>query len=304
MPTLSSGSSPPAFSEVIRGPNQYTVRSGDTLMAIGGRLGVKWRDVARANGLANPDRIYPGQHLWIETSRIVPALLRDGIVINIPESILYYFEDGRLVFHAGVGLGKPGQWSTPTGTFTILKRQYEPTWEVPRSIQEEMESEGRTVVAKVPPGPDNPLGEFWLGLSIQGCGVHGTIEPSSIGQYRSHGCIRMHPEDIEQLFPRVLVGTPGQLVYETVKVARVGDRVYLEVHADVYKRSINLFSEAEARLQMLGVPIDWTRVEEVVRKQSGVAEEVTLVAHSSIRPQRSGFIHQRLAMNIRPMAGC
>jgi L,D-transpeptidase ErfK/SrfK len=278
MPTSSSGTSSPVFTEVIRGPIQYTVRSGDTLMAIAGRLGVKWHDVASVNGLAHPDRIYPGQHLWIETSRIVPALLRDGIVINIPESILYYFEDGRLVFHAGVGLGKPGQWSTPTGTFTILKRQYEPTWEVPRSIQEEMESEGRTVVTKVPPGPDNPLGEFWLGLSIPGCGVHGTIEPSSIGQYRSHGCIRMHPEDIEQLFPRVLVGTPGQLVYETVKVARVGDRIYLEVHADVYQRNINLYSEAEARLRMLDVPIDWNRVEEVVRKQSGVAEEVTLAA--------------------------
>ena len=52
----------------------------------------------------------------------------------------------------------------------------------------------------MPPGPDNPLGKHWLGLSIHGYGIHGTIAPSSIYQFRTHGCIRLHPDDIAELF--------------------------------------------------------------------------------------------------------
>lgn len=275
MPTAAMGA-PPVSTEILGGPIEYAVRPGETLMAIAGRLGVKWRTLAEANALANPDRIYPGQRLRIEVTRIVPTVEEDGILINIPEAVLYYFEGGRPVFHAGVGLGKPGRWQTGTGWFTILRKEQHPTWVVPLSIQQEMEVEGRVVLSQVPPGPDNPLGEFWLGLSIPGYGIHGTIEPSSIGQYRSHGCIRMHPDDIRALFPRVRVGTLGVLLYQPVKVAVVGDRVYLEIHPDIYGMKSNPASEAETLLRMLGRPIDWNRVEAVLREQAGVAKAVSL----------------------------
>jgi L,D-transpeptidase ErfK/SrfK len=146
----------------------YEVRQGDTLLAIAGRYGADWQQVARTNGLSHPDRIAPGRRLTVETRRIVPAVRERGVVINLPESMLYYFEQGRLVFQAGVGLGKPGRWRTPTGAFTIISKERHPTWEVPVSIQQEMEAEGRVVLKQVPPGPENPLGEFWLGLSIPG----------------------------------------------------------------------------------------------------------------------------------------
>ena len=71
-------------------------------------------------------------------------------------------------------------------------------WIVPESIQEEMRREGKDVLTRVPPGPDNPLGRHWIGLSIGGIGIHGTIAPSSVYHFRSHGCIRLHPDDVEE----------------------------------------------------------------------------------------------------------
>lgn len=284
-PAVSLGSSP-ASTQLMGGPIEYTVRPGETLLAIAGRLGVNWHAVAEANALGNPDHIYPGQRLRVDTTRIVPATHEDGILINIPEAVLYYFEGGRVVFHAGVGLGKPIQWETPTGRFTILRKDQHPTWVVPRSIRQEMAAEGQVVLTQVPPGPNNPLGEFWLGLTIPGYGIHGTIEPSSLGRYRSHGCIRMHPDDIRTLSHHVRLGTPGALLYQPVKVAQVRDQVYLEVHPDVYGRNIDVSREAEAILRTVDVPIDWNRAADVVRRQAGVPELISLQS-------RRVFSHRR-----------
>jgi L,D-transpeptidase ErfK/SrfK len=95
-----------------------------------------------------------------------------------------------------------------------------------------------TVKTRVPPGPDNPLGQYWLGLSLAGYGVHGTLAPTSIDRFRSHGCIRLHPDDIADLFGRVPIGTPGHIIYTPLRLARLtNDRIWLEVHRDVFKRA-------------------------------------------------------------------
>jgi L,D-transpeptidase ErfK/SrfK len=267
----------------------YEVRGGDTVLAIAGRYGADWQQVARTNGLSHPDRITPGRRLTVETRRIVPAVRERGVVINLPEAMLYYFERGRLVFQAGVGLGKPGRWRTPTGAFTIISKERHPTWEVPVSIQREMEAEGRVVLTRVPPGPENPLGEYWLGLSIPGYGIHGTIAPSSIGQFRSHGCIRLHPDDIRSLFSLVAVGTPGELVYEPVKVALSAGRAYLEAHPDVYGFKRPRLSDVEAALRSLDVPVDWQRVTAVLATRSRTAEVVSLEAAQGRADRKEGL---------------
>ncbi|MDO9116489.1 MAG: L,D-transpeptidase family protein [Nitrospira sp.] len=274
----SSGGMLPVFTEVIERTMDYQVRSGDTVLGIAGRFGADWQAVAQANGLRNPDRIYPGQRLMVEMRRIVPGLLEHGVIINVPEAMLYYFENGRVVFYAGVGLGKPGRWRTPTGPFVVRTKERHPTWEVPLSIQQEMEAEGRVVLTRVPPGPENPLGEFWLGLSIPGYGIHGTIAPASIGHYQSHGCIRMHPDDIRRLFALVAVGTPGALVYHPVKVAREESRVSVEAHPDVYGFNRPRLREVEAALRALDVPLDWNRVSQILTKPNRMAERVSLEA--------------------------
>ncbi len=263
------------FTEVVEDAIEYQVQRGDTLLAIAGRFGANWQVVASANSLRNPDRLYPGQRVTVVIRRITPSLLQDGIVINIPEAVLYYFRNGHVVFSAGVGLGQPGRWRTPTGRFKIISKKRHPIWEVPISIQREMEAEGRVVLTRMPPGPDNPLGEFWLGLSIPGYGIHGTIAPSSIGQYQSHGCIRMHPEDMSRLFSLVEVGTPGFLAYDPVKIAIAGKRLYLETHPDVYGIQRPCLREIEASLRALGISVDWVRVTHLLRAPTRIAEVIS-----------------------------
>jgi L,D-transpeptidase ErfK/SrfK len=98
-----------------------------------------------------------------------------------------------------VAVGKPSSPS-PTGTFEIVSRVVDPTWYGPHQV--------------VAPGPSNPLGTRWLGLSEKGYGIHGTNAPGSIGKSASHGCIRMRKHDIEELFNVVRVGDKVELVSE------------------------------------------------------------------------------------------
>ena len=113
------------------------------------------------------------------------------IVVSIPDRKLAVLENGRIVKVYTVAVGKPST-PTPDGRFQIENKIPNPTWYTPGKI--------------VPPGPANPLGTRWLGLSVAGFGIHGTNVPSSIGHAASHGCIRMAKSDIEELYSRVQVG--------------------------------------------------------------------------------------------------
>lgn len=122
------------------------------------------------------------------------------IIINVPARRLSLVEGETLVRAYPVAVGRP--WTqTPRGQFRILQKAKDPTW-APK---------GRPAV---PPGPGNPLGHRWMRISPDGYGIHATNEPGSIGLARSHGCIRMSREDAEDLFDRVRVGTPVEIVYD------------------------------------------------------------------------------------------
>ena len=100
-----------------------------------------------------------------------------------------------------------GTWEypTPLGTFAVVDKQYNPWWYPPSS-------EWARGLKPVPPGPGNPLGTRWMGLSVYGVGIHGTPDAASIGYSASHGCIRMHIWDAEWLFEQVQLGTPVVIV--------------------------------------------------------------------------------------------
>ncbi|MEO6696922.1 MAG: L,D-transpeptidase, partial [Gammaproteobacteria bacterium] len=236
--------------------------------------------LARDNGLDSNSRLQPGQALLIDNRHIIPKQLEDGILINLPQRMLFLLQGGSPVVYYPVGLGKP-DWSTPTGEFTVLVKEENPTWDVPISIQEEMRREGKAVKTKVPPGPDNPLGKYWLGLSLSGLGIHGTIAPTSIYQFRSHGCIRLHPDDITAFFPLVSDEQEGEIIYAPVLLAQLDDgRIFLEVHRDIYKKG----GDPLKRVQKLSADakiddqIDWQWVQQVVQRKEGVAREVGIAA--------------------------
>ena len=267
---------PPLSSRVAGGDREYIVQPGDFLIAIGARFGLPSTLLARDNAVAYEALIHPGQRLRIHNPHIVPAVIDDGILINIPQRMLFHFSRGTLLAAYPVGLGKP-DWPTPTGEFEIVTREAHKAWKVPLSIQEEMRRENQIVLEEVPPGPDNPLGAHWLGLSLWGYGIHGTIAPSSVYRFRSHGCIRLHPDDIAELFERTRVGTPGRLIYQPVLLAVADDgRILLEVHRDIYERGSDL---AQTVRDMAGAhdliqAIDWSKVETAIAAQDGLAREV------------------------------
>ncbi len=265
---------------LVGGEAVYVVRAGDTLAQIGGLLGADWPTVARDNGLDWRKPIRPGQRIRVSTRRIVPRHAGDGIVINIPEKMLYLFK-GEEVRAFPVGLGMPqcdpsACWRTPAGPFAVTRKERNPAWHVPKTMQEEMARKGEEVLTVVPPGPDNPLGRFAVHLSMRGVLIHETIWPETVYRFRSHGCIRVHPAHIEALFGEVERGTPGEIIYEPVKAAAVDGRVYLEVHRDVYGKGADPAAAARKRIEGLGLSdgVDWDKVAAVVKRKSGRAEDV------------------------------
>jgi len=262
--------------QLVGGEFAYVVQPGDSLTAIGARFGVGINILAVANGLPPNARLKVAQELNIDNRHIVPRPADDGIVINIPQRMLFLFKEGQARRAYPVALGKQ-DWPTPSGRFKIAVKEENPVWDVPKSIQEEMQREGKVVKTCVPPGPDNPLGKHWLGLSVSGYGIHGTIAPSSIYHFQTHGCIRLHPDDIAELFPVVERGTPVLLLYRRLLVARIGGRLFLEAHQDIYGKQPSVEPELRqlAESENLASQIDWTLAGDIIRKQPGIARDVT-----------------------------
>ncbi|MDQ0339992.1 nucleoid-associated protein YgaU [Caldalkalibacillus uzonensis] len=192
----------------------HQVEPGDTLYQISHayyQLGRFQTLLAHFNELADADKgLKAGTNLYIPDRHIIetlnipddhshvpnePAHTGDYIHIELTKRTLTLYQDGKLVRTFPIAIGKNG--STPQGTFTIVNKVKNP-WYLPDNI----------------PGgdPANPLGSRWLGLSVPGTngytyGIHGTNNPSSIGQSVSKGCIRLHNADVEWLFKQVSVGT-------------------------------------------------------------------------------------------------
>jgi L,D-transpeptidase ErfK/SrfK len=257
---------------------EYVVKKGDFLTSIAGHYAESASDLAKDNGLKYNARLVPGQRLVVNSVHVIPETMDDGIIINLPQRMLFFFRNGKLAGAYPVGLGRP-TWQTPTGRFDVIALRKDPTWTVPVSIQEEMIREGEVVRTKVPPGPDNPLGKYWIGLSLGGYGVHGTIAPSSIYQFRSHGCIRLHPDDIEELFPLVREKEVGRIIYQRVMLAVLDDgRIFLEVNPDAYRKGGDALPilKTLAKENQLTARIDWQKAMHVIEKKEGIARQINL----------------------------
>ena len=288
---VASGSGPLASPQdgAITGSRYIqTVQPGDTLTSVGARAGADVRGLARLNGVAANAKLDVGRLLVVDSRHVVPRVVDTGIVINIPQRMLFVFRDGRLDAAYPVGLGRR-TGPTITGPFSIERLEVNPTWDVPPSIQEEMRRAGQPVIQRVPPGPTNPLGRYWIGLDRPGFGIHGTNAPSSIYQFQTHGCIRLHPDDITELSALVSVGMPGEVVYAPVLFAiPASGAVLIEVHPDVYRRSGDLHRHARELAERRGLTslIDWVRADAVIDQRDGL---VTDVAHMGSPFDASAF---------------
>jgi lipoprotein-anchoring transpeptidase ErfK/SrfK len=144
----------------------------------------------------------------IRAARVDPSATRARfgpiIVIRRESKVLNLFRGMRLWKRLGVATGT-SEYPTPIGRFSIATMQRHPWWYPPDSDWAKGEK-------PIPPGPGNPLGTRWMGLTAPGVGIHGTPDAASIGYSASHGCIRMRISEAEWLFRRVHVGTPVFIV--------------------------------------------------------------------------------------------
>lgn len=269
---------------IVGSKGVYTVVKADTVRLVAAKLGVTPQHIRRMNNMDAKAYLRVGQKLAYNNRKIIPQQIKDGIIINIPDRTLYYFQRGVLVTSLPVALGSTTKnekyiWQTPVGKFKITGKVKDPTWRVPSSIQTEMEERGKEVVTSIPPGPENPLGKYAIRTSIPGIMIHSTTRPASIYSFSSHGCIRLSPDQMEEFFSQIKVNTKGEIIYKPVKLAVTGDgRVFMEVHQDAYKKSANLVAEARQMVekQKLSRLVDWEKFKSVVRQKSGVAEDITL----------------------------
>ena len=228
----------------------------ESLATLSRRLDLGYEEIVRANPRLDPWRVMEGAPVVLPTQFVLPRARRVGIVLNIPEMRLYLYRDNPSkpeIRTYAVGIGREG-WSTPTGKARVTRKRKKPTWIPPHSIRQEMEEEGDPLPAVVPPGPDNPLGEYALNLSMPGYLLHGTNQPYGIGMRVSHGCIRLNPDSIAELYGLVRVGTPVRIVDQPVKVGRRGRLLYLEAHPPLRedpRDTQHFLAEIKARVEEL-----------------------------------------------------
>jgi L,D-transpeptidase ErfK/SrfK len=268
-----------------------TAFGDDTLPDLARRYSLGYEEIQRAN---------PGVDLWlpgegtpivIPGQRLLPPGPHEGIVVNLPEHRLYYYPKVKkgetpYVITYPVSIGKM-DWSTPLGRTTVIDKRKNPTWTPPESVRKEHAERGDPLPTIVKAGPDNPLGAYMMRLNIHPGAylIHGTNNPIAVGMAITHGCIRMYPEDIEALFPKVPVGTAVWLINEPVKVARVDGEVWLEVHppvdAEGQRTDVDLekfYALANAALGDTPTAIHWDFVMATLKEAAGMPQTVGLEA--------------------------
>ena len=243
----------------------------ETLLDVAYRERLGFEAVARLN---------PGVDEWIPdagtivklpTRLILPDAPAEGLVLNVPEMRLYDFRvrPEPEIFAAAVGDALD---PTPLGEFRIGEKRVNPTWTVPASIR----AEKPELPARVPPGPDNPLGSLWMTIGASSYGIHGTNIRWSIGRMATHGCVRLYEDEMQRLFERTPSGTRLRILYQPYKWGAVGDGLYLEAHPDLYARVPDPLAAALELPRALGLidAIDPREVAQVVEQARGAPSRV------------------------------
>ena len=251
--------------------SSYQVREHDTSDSIASRFGEPALTL-----FPNGSEPTPEETITIDNRHVAIAALDDGIVVNLPQRMLFVFHEGRLVAAWPVTIGRP-DWPTPVGSYTIASLELNPTWHVPPAIQAEMEDEGIPTSKEVKPGPSNPLGQRWIGLDHGGIGIHGTNHWKSIFYFGSHGCIRLAPEAINELFHMVKHSERVEIIYQPVSFAVLPDgRIFLESDSDPYGQGHPDIAALRAAARAAGVEgsIDWPRASRVLVTVEGIAQRI------------------------------
>jgi L,D-transpeptidase ErfK/SrfK len=225
---------PPEGYDVIGAVSTIAARREDTLVDIARRHGLGYQDIVRANPEVNVWFPGEGTEVILPTQYVLPPGPRDGVILNLAEYRLYYFPKAKegetaYVMTYPISIGRM-DWETPLGKTSVISKVRNPSWYVPKSVLAEHEADGNPLPRIVPPGPDNPLGEYAMRLGLPGYLIHGTNRPAGVGMRVTHGCVRMFPEDIEFLFGKIDLNTVVRIINEPIKMGWSGNDLVMEVH--------------------------------------------------------------------------
>ncbi|MCC7272344.1 MAG: L,D-transpeptidase family protein [Alphaproteobacteria bacterium] len=262
----------------------YATRYEDTLMDVAREFNLGYAELIAANPGVDPWLPGLGTPIMLPTAHVLPDAPRQGIVVNLSDQRIYWFPTaGAAPQTFAIGIGQEGL-NTPTGGTTVVRKKERPTW-IPTA---EKRREDPTVPAVVPPGPDNPMGEYALYLGWPLYAIHGTNEPDAIGRRVTRGCIRLYPEGIESLFRMTPVGTRVTVVDQEAKMGWVGDDLFIDLHPS--RSDVDLL-EDEGKFDPRPIPglreriarfagpaaarIDWPTVDAAERRRDGVPVRIT-----------------------------
>ena len=263
----------------------------DTLYDLARAYSLGSEELIRVNPKVDPWLPGAGKMLVVPGRHILPPGPHEGIVVNLPEHRLYYYPKPKRggpieVITYPVSIGKM-DWRTPLGITHVIKKRKIRFGSRPSPCARSMRKPA--IHCRRRSGPAlTILSALYAMRLAAGNGtylIHGTNNPIAVGLAVTHGCIRMYPDDVAQLFPLIPVGTPVRLINEPVKVAWVDGELLLEAHPPVdaqgqsFEPNIDQFSDLlKAAVGDTTVAINWDYAREVLQKADGVIATVGLEA--------------------------
>ena len=214
-------------------------KPGDTLRLLTRRYDIGFQEIQSANPeILSDQRLLPGTKITIPGQFILPPKPWKGMIINLSAYRVFYFpEDMPVVMTFPIGIGKQGldyknnAWDTPTFDGYIVKKVKDPSWYPPDTVRvSTQQTIGLTLPRVMPPSVRNPLGQYKFYTSKPGYLLHGTNYPYGVGDQVSAGCLRMLPEDVEQLYYVIPEKTPLRVYRQSFNVGVLNNQLYMEAY--------------------------------------------------------------------------
>jgi L,D-transpeptidase ErfK/SrfK len=273
---------------------EYRAKYEDTFVFLARDYNLGYVEMRAANPGVDPWIPGKGKKLILPTRHLLPDAPREGIVVNLPEMRLYNYVNGDAPPDTyPLGVGREGL-DTPLGSTKVMRKTEGPFW----YPNERMRREKPELKAVVPPGPDNPMGTHAMYLGWPQYTIHGTDRPFGIGRRISSGCIRLYPEGIIDLYSKTPVGTKVTVVDQPIKVAWIGDELFIEAHPGI-EQSIEMeetgqvvapkLSEADmARIIKVAGPykdrLRWAAIRTAVKERRGYPVEIARAPGVEVDP--------------------
>jgi L,D-transpeptidase ErfK/SrfK len=257
----------------------------ETLLDVARRFQLGQTEIVRLNPDVDRWLVKKGEIVRLSNHRILPDTPHNGITLNIAEYRMYYYpptkkgEAPSQVMSFAHGVGRM-DWKTPLGKTKVARKIMNPEWHPPESIRREHAANGDPLPVVVPAGPHNPLGTRAFYLDLPGeYRIHGTDidKINGIGMQITHGCVRMYPKDVEELYDLVAVGTPVYIVKQPIKVGWLDNVLYVEAHPDLEGEETTLDQRFSAALRLIEKAnnnqtiseIDQAALNKALKQQSG-----------------------------------